>query len=61
VRLSNYIQAGQLPANEWLLVAIPLKDLNPDNLPIDTINIATVAQSASQFYIDDIRFVPVEP
>ena len=61
VRLGNYMQAEQLPANVWLLVAVPLEDLNPENLPIDTINIAPIDQPASQFYIDDIRFVSAEP
>ena len=49
-----------MPAGEWLLVRMPVEELNPNNDPITGFVIENHSDDpAATFYVDDIRFVSV--
>ena len=56
--ISDYSQYDYLSQDEWLLVRIPVEDINPGNLPLTGILIVnSTDEKAPTFYVDDIRFV----
>ena len=60
--ISDYSQYDYLSQDEWLLVRIPVEDINPGNLPLTGILIVnSTDEKAATFYVDDIRFVSARP
>jgi hypothetical protein len=59
---SIYTGARILPPEEWLMVRIPVEDLNPNNDPVTGFVIENHSDDpAATFYVDDIRFVAAGP
>ena len=56
------IDYGSIPANQWTVVSIPMQDINPQGYLIDRVGIGDITGLPGvTFYIDDLRFVPVNP
>jgi hypothetical protein len=56
--LGNYTRYAVLPPNEWLVVRIPISDLNRSGALIDQVTIKNFSPDpAARIYIDGIRFV----
>lgn len=50
---------GQVPANEWTHVSIPMAQLNPEGNPFDILGVQDfTGNTPVRYYLDDIKFVP---
>jgi hypothetical protein len=59
---SDYTGFATLPPGEWVMVRIPVEDLNPSNEPVNAFVIENHTDDpAPTFYVDDIRFVGAGP
>ena len=60
--IGDYTGTAELPPGEWVIVRIPVEDLNPDNDLVTQIVIENHSDDpAGTFYVDDIRFVSARP
>ena len=50
------VSYGLVPANQWTIVSIPIKTLDPNNLSIDQIVIQDVNGTAVTYDLDNIKF-----
>lgn len=50
-------RSGGINKDEWITVSIPMNKLNPNNAPIQKINIIETSGSEKVYFIDDLRFV----
>ncbi len=50
------VKYGTIPANQWVLVDIPMSQLDPNNQPIDRLNILEMSGAVRTYFVDDIRF-----
>jgi len=59
---SEYTGAAILLPGEWVMVRIPVEDLNPGNNPVNSLVIENHSDNpAGTFFVDDIRLVAVSP
>lgn len=46
------VRAGEVPANEWTVVSVPVDELNPENLDVHRIGISESSGSSITYFID---------
>lgn len=60
--ISYYTQSAGLPPGEWVVVQVPVKDLNPTHLRMTSFVIENHSDEPIRtIYVDDIRFVSAAP
>jgi hypothetical protein len=52
---------GAVPLNQWVVISLPMSQLNPQNVPVDRISIMDVSGASVTFFVDDLRFAAAGP
>ncbi|MBI4548567.1 MAG: T9SS type A sorting domain-containing protein [Ignavibacteriae bacterium] len=51
---------NNIPVNQWMVISIPITQLNPNNLDIHRIHIQNYTSSSKTYYVDNIRFAATD-
>ena len=51
------ISYGSIPANQWVVITLPMSRLNPKNYSVDRVDILEMSGTTKVYYVDNIRFV----
>ncbi len=46
-----------IPVNQWTIISVPMNQIDPNNFPIDRVNIQNYTRLNPTYYLDNIRFV----